>query len=1021
MGSTCLRNLTVHVGGNTFWSCTTLAGRAPPEYLDSHECIPDALMMPAWVVDRINERSLIDIPGTCIQLSVIHGDYSYMTQEDFTLDVMEATRRAPTKHAIVSSIDGDNTYYLATAAKMFNLPVIDGNWLAGDAIRHADEINFPTLVRRPAAQSLPPPPCLAGASHRPAPSHAVLRQYRTISDVRAAIPGLLNLLPDTFAFLTDDGPNSASQYAEVLALVSQSGKTIAFSTTIPEYQAARPQVTMGPMEDFVNRLRAETIRHVLVAAGSFVQPYLACAIHRAGIDPKLVQVVVVGGAVVEISRSVVVDPLANGNVTTNDYSVVGDSYCTTQEVYAVAENGGWIGMQPCTASTYAEDDVLVNRVLRDAGIPAGLSPGARAMDGSNWTAEQTLTVAPTSTCADNDAAVNEATLLRRLANMEGTITCADVLPFGQSLRYSMINIIAELCPISMCAYNKYSAACRISCACTDSSLNTTTGAPLCTTFHNLPRGYNIISPFALKEFRCDGEDCRTLPYFTSPLAFWNMGMEYTFGNQSGADNYASAQFGRYGQYTLGYLGRGGPSKYIGMTLVDAVWGLGLTYRCGYDRHGAQWLDRLANWQYDDQELWEQMRECLTDPTAVQYPGTHGHINFAFYRSPSPGFTVNTLNQPALSEGRGVHTCGQIVPGVGEIVSSVNVLKLARAARLAPSLPWISSQLMSGDDAHDPLPTMCVSFSAQRVFGRDDHTQCPDITGDFSPLQICPAGTSLEQTEYDTTESLAAKMPLSKASVCAPGQYPISEFETSLGRADSCIDCPAGTYKPDSSSDRCAPCELGFLCPEQGATVRENCPSNTFSDTSTALQLEGVPSALHSQAWTQARAGFTECLACPANSVTEELGSSRCKCMRDHYLQDGICTICPSGMVTTFLATIEPDMTAIDHCVCKKGEYANGQGGCEACPTLRTTDAAGATSSDDCVVEVWAVGTIVGCTLGALVILLVIFFMYRRTKRLEEEQLEARKELVASAMQDTAEFAYPSTHCASGRPRLRLYP
>ena len=46
-------------------------------------------------------------------------------------------------------------------------------------------------------------------------------------------------------------------------------------------------------------------------------------------------------------------------------------------------------------------------------------------------------------------------------NAPEPLTCADVLPFGQSLRYSWIKTIAKNCPISMCAHNTDSESERI--------------------------------------------------------------------------------------------------------------------------------------------------------------------------------------------------------------------------------------------------------------------------------------------------------------------------------------------------------------------------------------------------------------------------------------------------------------------------------------------------------------------------------------------------------------------------------
>ena len=108
MGQACKRNLTVHVGGAAFWACSTayLQNRS---YLDSGECIPDALMMPAYIVDRLNSHELVDIPDTCLQLTAHHYDYLTATQETFTTDITEAASFGPTKHGIITSAHADFT------------------------------------------------------------------------------------------------------------------------------------------------------------------------------------------------------------------------------------------------------------------------------------------------------------------------------------------------------------------------------------------------------------------------------------------------------------------------------------------------------------------------------------------------------------------------------------------------------------------------------------------------------------------------------------------------------------------------------------------------------------------------------------------------------------------------------------------------------------------------------------------------------------------------------------------------
>ena len=122
--------------------------------------------------------------------------------------------------------------------------------------------------------------------------------------------------------------------------------------------------------------------------------------------------------------------------------------------------------QASQSSTLPEDDILINRVVgRDHGLP----DAPFDLDGARWPSSSTLDVRPTVSCADSDdlASVAGAELLLMLAGKDNgdharePLACADVLPFGQSLRYSWIKTIAKNCPISMCAHNTDSESERI--------------------------------------------------------------------------------------------------------------------------------------------------------------------------------------------------------------------------------------------------------------------------------------------------------------------------------------------------------------------------------------------------------------------------------------------------------------------------------------------------------------------------------------------------------------------------------
>ena len=85
----------------------------------------------------------------------------------------------------------------------------------------------------------------------------------------------------------------------------------------------------------------------------------------------------------------------------------------------------------------------------------------RGLDGLDWADEKTLRVPPSDRCFDDPAAANASRLLRRVLRrgVGETLSCADVAPFGQSMRYSYIKLIARHCPLATCAFNRFAFAC----------------------------------------------------------------------------------------------------------------------------------------------------------------------------------------------------------------------------------------------------------------------------------------------------------------------------------------------------------------------------------------------------------------------------------------------------------------------------------------------------------------------------------------------------------------------------------
>ena len=191
---------------------------------------------------------------------------------------------------------------------------------------------------------------------------------------------------------------------------------------VPAFSATHPERTREPVEELVRSLHDEGIRYLLFAAGAMVQPLLACAIHQLGMAPRLLQVVVLGAS------------------TAGELSAFrAQPRCTISQILAVCENGGWIGVQACTASTYAEDDQIVNQAT-GGGLPPHVSQG---LDGLPWGAEKTLVVpvgsrtgcsdgSDCADCVDDEESANTSPLLRRLLRKRGNerLSCEEVYSYA---------------------------------------------------------------------------------------------------------------------------------------------------------------------------------------------------------------------------------------------------------------------------------------------------------------------------------------------------------------------------------------------------------------------------------------------------------------------------------------------------------------------------------------------------------------------------------------------------------------
>ncbi|KAF8785452.1 Sushi like protein [Argiope bruennichi] len=204
-------------------------------------------------------------------------------------------------------------------------------------------------------------------------------------------------------------------------------------------------------------------------------------------------------------------------------------------------------------------------------------------------------------------------------------------------------------------------------------------------------------------------------------------------------------------------------------------------------------------------------------------------------------------------------------------------------------------------------------------------------------EIVPITTQTVKEVYNTDFIDVPEISLQVNRICSPGQITIN---------NSCVDCPAGTYKHDTkeqcincprasyqdkkNSLACLPCPLGYT------TYRKR--SKFFSDCKAPCQ-----------PGTYSRSTFEPCQPCPLNTYQEK--ASRKECSR-----------CPSGLFTWRIGSnsskdcgspCKPGFysdTGLEPCsLCDFGFYQNQhkQNACEICPDGTTTKRKGSTTLGQC--------------------------------------------------------------------------
>ena len=95
----------------------------------------------------------------------------------------------------------------------------------------------------------------------------------------------------------------------------------------------------------------------------------------------------------------------------------------------------------------------------------------------------------------------------------------------------------------------------------------------------------------------------------------------------------------------------------------------------------------------------------------------------------------------------------------------------------------------------------------------------------------------------------------------------------------------------------------------------------------------------------------------------------------------------------------------DWCVCDKGYFSSGRG-CDKCPVLFSTPAPGAKGSGECELEKWAIGLIVGISVGVPLLIIGCCLVRRKLRKLEQlRQLGVRKQ-IEEALNAVSEISYP---------------
>ncbi|CAE8630546.1 unnamed protein product [Polarella glacialis] len=822
MGKNCVNKLTIF----TMASRMCGPGYVSEEYVVGNfsTCRPDEMEAEACLVDGINS-DLSVLQDTCLQL--VTTQYPYKLEAPFggrEGNLMEAFAQLP----IQGVVGFQQLAKLAGAATSMKVPFIEVGSSANVLDDFSDQGKYQTT-------------------------------FRLRTDTSWNFPGILKkLLSDKFALLLED--TTASDMSPFIArAAAEHNKTIALVEVIPSNLILSERTDTAARAFVRNMIKAQ-LRYVLVLSPWYgLTSALVCAAYRENVT-EFIQIVFFG----------------NGNDIALRWSSTECSLDPNVSVNDLLEKAAPTGVGPHFLIN-ADDDHRINVAT---GNPGQTQPGSYDLAGDSWTIPG-LDMSNFSIpgCVDDPLGLNESEALRGAISKKTheTLKCSDVMSLGHTIYYGYVRDVARYCPASMCLYNRFASACRISKCCVDPNgtmtMPTPLGAdPLCVDYKQLPQ---ILAP---ETQRCEGDTCR-------PLAFAHSAA------------YFSLQFLKYAMF--GFCPSSKCTRESSILhflfvavhnpMTDGVYALVETYQCIERRHGASGLALLAGFNYRDTWMAEELLDCLE--TEVEFEGVTGRINFRHLHSPMPGYMLTVISQMSV-----------------------------------PTNAITFAGVFSADDA----------VVTNRQFFRTNYTECEPIKGFVAPSRDCPSNLVIELGVSNESD-----FPLGYPMQCPPGQAPLPFGDGKrIGQVDvfHCRPCASGTYKLQVGDGLCLPCPSGLFS-MFGQSNCQICPSNTYSEIPqvTSRQLKdgrmqqfGATNCTPCQPGHVSPPGSSRCAAC-AVGTSRRASEPDCQlCWVGFYQNSSGSSSClPCEDILTGSSSARGSSSA-GECECAAGTFKRDGVGCVAC-------------------------------------------------------------------------------------------